>query len=128
MVAPFGESPRAEAPLSTVPAASTEGAAAPVASAPPTSDGAAVTSRKPLSMHRSAWPGRAASAPRDPRAQARRYGPFTIRQWVGVALVGGLGLVFAAGMAVLAVRWFLSLDVMREWLAAYPGEYHLPDG
>ncbi|HBS08468.1 MAG TPA: hypothetical protein DEA69_06685 [Microbacterium sp.] len=128
VVAPFGESPRAEAPLSTVPAASTEGAAAPVASAPPTSDGAAVTSRKPLSMHRSAWPGRAASAPRDPRAQARRYGPFTIRQWVGVALVGGLGLVFAAGMAVLAVRWFLSLDVMREWLAAYPGEYHLPDG
>jgi hypothetical protein len=29
-------------------------------------------------------------------------------------------------MAVLAVRFLLSLDGMRDFLATYPGEYHLP--
>ncbi len=43
-------------------------------------------------------------------------------------MVGGIGLLFAAGMAVLAVRFLLSLDGMRDFLATYPGEYHLPAG
>ena len=34
----------------------------------------------------------------------------------------------AAGMAVLAVRWLLSLDGMQDFLTTYPGEYHLPEG
>jgi len=44
-----------------------------------------------------------------------------------VVVVGG-GLLFAALMAVFAVRWLLSLEPMQEWLATYPGEYHLPEG
>ncbi|MFT4229205.1 MAG: cytochrome b/b6 domain-containing protein, partial [Microbacterium sp.] len=55
-----------------------------------------------------------------------RHGPFTPLQWVGAVLVAGGGLLVAAGMAVLAVRWFLSLEFMREFLVAFPGEYHLP--
>ena len=43
-------------------------------------------------------------------------------------VVGGGGLLFAAGMAVLAVRFLLSLQPMQEFLAAYPGEYPLPEG
>jgi hypothetical protein len=31
-------------------------------------------------------------------------------------------------MAVVLVRWFLSLPFMQDFLATYPGEYHLPEG
>jgi thiosulfate reductase cytochrome b subunit len=74
------------------------------------------------------WPGAAASVRPEPRPEPKRIGPFTRGQWVGAAIVGGLGLLFAAGMAVLFVRWFLSLDFMQDFLATYPGEYHLPEG
>jgi thiosulfate reductase cytochrome b subunit len=40
--------------------------------------------------------------------------------------VAGAALLFAAGMAVLATRWFLSLGFMQDFLAAYPGAYALP--
>ena len=33
-----------------------------------------------------------------------------------------------AGMAVAFVRFFLSLDFMQDFVATYPGEYHLPEG
>ncbi len=49
-------------------------------------------------------------------------------QWAGAAVVGGFGLLFAAAMAVLFTRWFLSLEFMQDFLVAYPGEYHLPEG
>nr|WP_153744920.1 cytochrome b/b6 domain-containing protein [Microbacterium sp. SYP-A9085] len=55
-----------------------------------------------------------------------RYGPFTRGQWAGAVIVAGAGLLFAAGMAVLLTRWFLSLSFMQDFLAAYPGAYHLP--
>jgi thiosulfate reductase cytochrome b subunit len=43
-------------------------------------------------------------------------------------IVGGAGLLYAAAMAVLAVRWLLSTQWGADFLAAYPGEYHLPEG
>ena len=43
-------------------------------------------------------------------------------------LIGGAGLLFAAAMVVLFVRWFLSLEFMVDFLATYPGEYELPAG
>ncbi|MEV8516943.1 hypothetical protein [Dactylosporangium sp. NPDC051484] len=61
-----------------------------------------------------------------PVAQPRRFGPYTRPQWAGSVVVGGAGLVLAAGMVILAVRWLVRRDFMREFLAAYPGEYHLP--
>lgn len=84
--------------------------------------------RPPLTVPQSAWPGRAASSRPAQKPEPQRIGPFTKLQWVGAVIVGGLGLLFAAGMAVLAVRFLLSLDGLRDFLATYPGEYHLPEG
>ncbi|WP_281652530.1 cytochrome b/b6 domain-containing protein, partial [Microbacterium aurum] len=83
--------------------------------------------RAPLPFTRSVWPGRAAVHRPAPRPEPARIGPFTKAQWAGAVVVGGLGLLFAAAMAVLLVRFLLSLDGMRDFLATYPGEYHLPD-
>ncbi|EPD84661.1 hypothetical protein HMPREF1529_01264 [Microbacterium sp. oral taxon 186 str. F0373] len=84
--------------------------------------------RAPLTVPQTAWAGRSASRRPQPKPELQRIGPFTRTQWAGTVIVGGIGLLFAAGMAVLAVRFLLSLDGMREFLATYPGEYHLPDG
>ncbi|WP_036317545.1 cytochrome b/b6 domain-containing protein [Microbacterium sp. B24] len=84
--------------------------------------------RAPLSVPQTAWAGRAASRRPQPKPEPQRIGPFTKTQWAGAVVVGGIGLLFAAGMAVLAVRFLLSLDGMRDFLATYPGEYHLPAG
>ena len=59
-------------------------------------------------------------------AQPQRYGRFTKLQWTGAIIVAGAGLLVAAAMAVLFVRWLLSLGFMQDFLAAFPGEYHLP--
>ncbi|WP_292859647.1 cytochrome b/b6 domain-containing protein [Microbacterium sp.] len=84
--------------------------------------------RPPLPFTQTVWPGRAASHRPAPPAEPKRYGPFTKAQWAGAIIVGGAGLLFAAGMAVVFVRWFLSLEFMQDFLVTYPGEYHLPEG
>lgn len=103
-----------------------DAAVEPVAVAPavPVSEGP----RPPLTVPRTAWAGRAVAHRGEPMPAPRRIGPFTKTQWVGAVVVGGIGLVFAAGMAVLAVRFLLSLDGPRAFLTTYPGEYHLPEG
>jgi thiosulfate reductase cytochrome b subunit len=91
---------------------------------------------KPLPFTRTVFPGRAAVAFERQRLSGQvattpepeRIGPFTRLQWAGAVIVGGAGLLFAAGMAVVAVRWLLSLEPMQEFLTAYPGEYELPEG
>ncbi|MDL9979298.1 cytochrome b/b6 domain-containing protein [Microbacterium sp. ASV49] len=60
--------------------------------------------------------------------EPERIGPFTKLQWAGAVIVGGAGLLFAAGMAVLFVRWFLSLPFMVDFVHTYPGQYPLPEG
>ncbi|MEV8358050.1 cytochrome b/b6 domain-containing protein [Microbacterium sp. NPDC076895] len=82
----------------------------------------------PLPFTPTVWVGASARTRPAPRPEPARVGPFTKAQWAGAVFVGGLGLLFAAGMAVLAVRWLLSLDGMQDFLATYPGEYHLPEG
>ncbi len=82
----------------------------------------------PLPFRRTVWPGAAASARPVPASQPRRIGPFTRGQWAGAVVVVGAALLYAAAMAVVAVRWLISLEPLQEFLATYPGEYHLPDG
>ncbi|MET0780342.1 MAG: cytochrome b/b6 domain-containing protein, partial [Microbacterium sp.] len=90
----------------------------------------------PLPFTRTVFPGRAAvvfererlAGERLTTPEPTRIGPFTRLQWAGAVIVGGGGLLFAAGMAVLAVRFLLSLEPMQEFLAAFPGEYPLPEG
>lgn len=82
----------------------------------------------PLPFTPTVWEGASARTRPAPRPEPARIGPFTKTQWAGTVIVGGLGLLFAAAMAVLAVRWLISLDGMQDFLATYPGEYHLPEG
>jgi thiosulfate reductase cytochrome b subunit len=82
--------------------------------------------RAPLPFARTVWAGAAASGPRAAAPEPKRYGPFTRLQWAGALVVGGGGLLVAAGMAVALVRWLLSTDPLLDFLASYPGEYHLP--
>ena len=62
-----------------------------------------------------------------PRPEPARIGPFTKLQWAGIVVLGGAALLYVAAMAVLAVRWLLSLEPLQDFLVTYPGEYHLPD-
>jgi thiosulfate reductase cytochrome b subunit len=82
----------------------------------------------PLPFTPTVFPGRYAFERPAPKPEPRRIGPFTAGQWVGAAIVTVVGLLFAGAMVVFAVRWLLSLDALRDWVATYPGEYHLPVG
>lgn len=117
----------------TAPSATTSAASAPttapaVAVAKSPTPAPAEGPRAPLPFTRTVWPGRAATRRPAPAPEPKRYGPFTKGQWAGAVIVGGLGLLILAGMAVAFVRFFLSLDFMQDFLATYPGEYHLPEG
>lgn len=82
----------------------------------------------PLPFTRTVWPGAAARTRPEPRPEPKRIGPFTRLQWAGAVIVGGAALLIAAVMAVFAVRVVLSTEWGADFLAAYPGEYHLPEG
>ncbi|WP_431804425.1 cytochrome b/b6 domain-containing protein [Microbacterium sp. bgisy203] len=111
--------------------AATSGAAAPAAASAPAASTAVATHegpREPLTVPKTVWAGRAASHRPEPEPEPARIGPFTKGQWAGVVIIGGLGLLIAAGMAVAFVRFLLSLEPLQDFLATYPGEYHLPEG
>ncbi|MFA4896518.1 cytochrome b/b6 domain-containing protein [Microbacterium sp.] len=82
----------------------------------------------PLPFQRTVFPGKNAFTRPAPKPEPKRIGPFTKVQWAGAVIVGGIGLLGAAAMAVLFVRWLLSLSGMQDFLQTYPGEYHLPEG
>ena len=82
---------------------------------------------QPLPFTRTVWNGRAPrTAP--PASEPRRVGPFTPLQWIGAVVVGGIAVVYAAAMLVLAMRWLASTEPLQAFLTAFPGEYHLPEG
>lgn len=82
----------------------------------------------PLPFTRTVWAGQAARTRPEPKPEPTRIGRFTKAEWAGIVIVGGAGLLFAAGMAVLAVRFLLSTEPFQAFLTAYPGEYPLPEG
>ena len=71
--------------------------------------------------------GRPATKP-EPKPEPKRYGPFTMKQWVGAGILVGFALLVLATMAVLFTRWLVSVPFMRDFLETYPGEYELPEG
>lgn len=124
--------PAAEAPASTargvvdvataVPAAEIAASVAPAVGTTPSG----VPLSQPLPYAHTVWEG--ANARVHPvRREPRRIGPLSGRQW-GLLILGGAALLYAAAMAVLAVRWLLSTSWGVDFLAAFPGEYHLPEG
>ena len=68
--------------------------------------------------------GRAASTAAPTEAPAPRT-LFGIR--VRTLVLGAIGLVVLAAVAVLAARWFRDQPVGQEFIAAFPGETHLPE-
>ncbi|WP_239453143.1 MULTISPECIES: cytochrome b/b6 domain-containing protein [Microbacterium] len=123
----------ASAPITETPAAAPAEVAASVVPSAPAAPAVPATATgvplsKPLPFTRTVWAGAGAAAARPTPAEPKRIGPFTRLQWAGAVIVGGAGLLIAAGMAVALVRWLLSTSWGVDFLAAYPGEYHLPEG
>ena len=119
--------PMAEAPaVAVAEVAASVPAAVAAPAAPLTATGVPLS--QPLPFTRTVWAGANAHTRPTVGAEPRRIGPFTRAQWAGAVIVGGAGLLIAAGMAVALVRWLLSTQWGVEFLAAYPGEYHLPEG
>ncbi|ALG30525.1 hypothetical protein AOZ07_17115 [Glutamicibacter halophytocola] len=61
------------------------------------------------------------------KAEPKRHGPLTSKQWV---LAGVLGAYCALGMAtavVLVARGITSIESVAAFIQRYPGEYHLPE-
>ena len=136
VAAPVEASVAAPTPVET-PAKPVEAPAKPetpvAASVVPAVPAAAVTPSgvplsQPLPFTRTVWEGAAARTRPAPKPEPERIGPFTRVQWAGAVVVGGAGLLFAAALAVALVRFLLSTPWGMDFLAAYPGEYHLPEG
>jgi len=104
----------------------TEAAASVVPAVPATPSGVPLS--QPLPFPRTVWAGAGARTRPEPKPEPTRIGPFSRGQWAGAVIVGGAGLLYAAAMAVFAVRWLLSTAWGVDFLAAFPGEYHLPEG
>ncbi|ANG84336.1 hypothetical protein A8L33_02100 [Microbacterium aurantiacum] len=142
---PPASASRAAAPETSAPAPAGPETAEPTAAAPevageaasdaatrshPPLDGAAPARdlSVPLPFTPTVWAGASATARPTPRPEPRRFGPFTALQWLAAVVIGGAGLIYAAGMLVVAVRWLVSTAPVQEFLVRYPGEYHLPEG
>ena len=73
-------------------------------------------------------PGGPPASKATPKEPAKRYGRFTLVQWVGGGAVVGVALLALAATVVLLARWLVSMPFMQEFLTRYPGEYELPEG
>lgn len=143
--APATESGAASA-ADAVPAASSEEitrAPATSATPAPAADARSATPspRPPLTVPRTVWPGAAArnrattparTQKRPPTAPPRaaagtRLADFSPLQLLGSTAVLGVFALALVGIAVLVARFVLAIGPGREFLAAFPGEYHLPD-
>ena len=63
----------------------------------------------------------------EPAGEPKKYGLFTLRQWIGAGAIVALAIVGAVTLVVLAARWLAGLEFMSSFLAKYPGEYDLPE-
>src|SRR5690606_24162955 len=99
--------------------------AAPAASAPAASKAVAVARdlSTPLTVVQSVWNGTAPRHIPAPEKQPSKLRPSWPQAIGGLLGLAALGLVAVSG--VFLVRAFLSTPFMQDFLAAYPGEYHV---
>ena len=115
-------------PASATPVPATAASASPASATAASATPASAAARTPLAVPKTVWPGAAASAPRPARSEPKRIGPYTPLQWLGSAGVLGVFALALAGIAVLFARFMLGIEPGRDFLAAFPGEYPLPEG
>lgn len=121
--------PPSESPSTPTPSAEQAPSSAPADAAMPSPDAVIPAApRPPLTVPRTVWPGAAASGRRSKGAEPKRLGPYTALQWLGSAAVLGVFALALAAIVVLLARFVLALEPGREFLAAFPGEYPLPEG
>lgn len=92
--------------------------------AAPVAAGAPAPRRTPMQPPRRPVAVAAASAA---EPWPKLYGPYSRAEWAGALVIGGFGLLLAATGVVVLVNWLLGLAPMEEFIARYPGEYHLPE-
>ena len=61
------------------------------------------------------------------KPEPKRYGPFTLAQWIGGGVIVVVSLIAVTAVVVLGVRWFLATETGTEFTTAYPGEAPMPD-
>lgn len=124
------QQPAAAAAAQSAPAQPAPAQPAPAQPAPaPAAASAATPAATPAAVKapaKSAKPAAATGGAATP-SEAKRYGPFTMKQWVGAGAVIALAIVGLVALVVLAARWFAGLEFMQSFLATYPGEYDLPE-
>ncbi|KQZ10865.1 hypothetical protein ASD23_01540 [Agromyces sp. Root1464] len=96
---------------------------APAAAAAP----APAPQRTPMQPPRRPVAVAAASARPTAEPWPKLYGPYSRAEWASALVLGGFGLLLAATGVVVGVNWLLGLAPMEEFIARYPGEYHLPE-
>ncbi|MDF0514183.1 cytochrome b/b6 domain-containing protein [Agromyces sp. H3Y2-19a] len=69
----------------------------------------------------------AASTPPVAEPWPKLYGPYSRAEWAAVLVIGGFGLLLAGTGVVVVVNWLLATAPMQDFIASYPGEYHLPE-
>ncbi|MDN3905555.1 cytochrome b/b6 domain-containing protein [Arthrobacter sp. YD2] len=116
LAAPAGAAAEAEPAAQAKPAS-------PVASVPLAASGKPATAATPGTPATAASPTKSASvgSSSDPGKA------WLSNRWAKLGAAAA-ALVVLAAVAVLCSRWFLSSDAGVSFLAAYPGEYHLPEG
>ncbi|MGX1696083.1 cytochrome b/b6 domain-containing protein [Microbacterium keratanolyticum] len=80
----------------------------------------------PLPFRRTVWQGTAPRHAVEPEPEASRFRPTWPQVLGGLMGAAALGIIAGAGIAL--VRALLSMSFMQDFLAAFPGEYHLPEG
>ncbi|SIO29060.1 cytochrome b/b6 domain-containing protein [Agromyces cerinus] len=99
----------------------------PVAAAVAAPVAAPAPARTPMQPPRRPVAVAAASARPAAEPWPKLYGPYSRAEWAGALFIGGFGLLLAATGVVVVVNWLLGLGPMQDFIAAYPGEYHLPE-
>jgi thiosulfate reductase cytochrome b subunit len=116
--------PALEPVVAPEPALAPVAAAAPAVAPAPVAAGAPAPRRTPMQP-----PRRPVAASARPAAEPwpKLYGPYSRAEWAAALVIGGFGLLLAATGVVVVVNWLLGLAPMQDFLARYPGEYHLPE-
>lgn len=68
-----------------------------------------------------------AGKPEPKQAEPKRYGAYTLRQWIGTIAAVIVGLQILALVVVLVARGLMQIDAVQNFVQTYPGHSELPE-